>query len=504
MSFFFYFSCYFQRTTSIISKVIIIFYFLVSACFLFVKFIFFDGLEFLAFFEDDFFYYLETSKNFIQYGFPTLDYQTHTNGFHPLWFLILTTIQFISADPFFVTFSVTLLVLLSHIYSFYLLHRIYRIYFNNDNSYYFAIISSSLYLIYLTSGMEIILAIPLVILLILKILDRKGNYLQVTMISSVLFLARIDAFILIFLLIIYFILHDRSIFSKIKYYFPFVLIIIYLIVNLIYFDTILPISGQAKQLKTTLFPVTNPFMSIFNLYLDRIIFALIPFIMSIINIFIINLNKENKLLFHLLNIFPFVFILINSILSGWYMWSWYFYIFLPGIIVFFISFGNLIKMTKAIKFSLISVSFLISLFYIILAFKRDSSDTLYYENAIRVSNFEKSHPGKYAIGDRAGLISYLIDSPVVQLEGLTMDKDYLHNLKTTIQLSDLLEKYNIDYYIASMVKKANNGGWIVEEPYKHHKYVITSKDTLFAEPIIIEDSKGWKFYIFDLNKKYSK
>src|SRR5690606_29689053 len=98
-------------------------------------------------------------------------------------------------------------------------------------------------------------------------------------------------------------------------------------------------------------------------------------------------------------------------------------------------------------------SILIILFYFHNSRKSNISRTLFYENAIQVLDYEKQHPGIYAMGDRAGLISYLIDSPLVHLEGLVMDKNYLNDFKSASNLKEILKKYNVDYYIANMAKK---------------------------------------------------
>jgi hypothetical protein len=48
------------------------------------------GEAILAYFQDDFFYYLQVAKNLAEYGRSTFDGTTLTNGYHPLWLLLLT------------------------------------------------------------------------------------------------------------------------------------------------------------------------------------------------------------------------------------------------------------------------------------------------------------------------------------------------------------------------------------------------------------------------------
>jgi hypothetical protein len=43
-------------------------------------------------FEDDFFYYAEAAKNLVLSGASTFDGVHLTNGYHPLWFLVIVAI----------------------------------------------------------------------------------------------------------------------------------------------------------------------------------------------------------------------------------------------------------------------------------------------------------------------------------------------------------------------------------------------------------------------------
>src|SRR5690606_27714086 len=210
-------------------------------------------------------------------------------------------------------------------------------------------------------------------------------------------------------------------------------------------------------------------------------------------------NKNFRLLFFLINLFPILFSAYNIIFSGWYYWSWYYYIFFPSIVIFFILVVELKLLNNLLKKLLPIAAILIILFYFHLSRKHEPYDTLCYENAINVMKYEKSHLGKYAMGDKAGMVAYLIESPLVQLEGLVMDKNYIYQLKSSANLTELLNKYNVDYYIANNAKKLERG-YFVEEPYKIHKYVHTTVDTLFTQPDLVKDRKDWKMQIFDLRK----
>src|SRR3979411_1498396 len=50
---------------------------------------------YLGLFEDDYFYYATIADNLVRFGQMTYDGVTSTNGFHPLWQILLTLLRFI-------------------------------------------------------------------------------------------------------------------------------------------------------------------------------------------------------------------------------------------------------------------------------------------------------------------------------------------------------------------------------------------------------------------------
>jgi hypothetical protein len=117
-------------------------------------------------------------------------------------------------------------------------------------------------------------------------------------------------------------------------------------------------------------------------------------------------------------------------------------------------------------------------------------------NGFKVKEFEKNHPGTYAMGDRAGIVGYLASSPVVQLEGLVMDKNFLDKLKHSKKLIDLLQSYKVDYYItySNSTKEIGNSAFIVSEPFQSHGFSPKIVDTI-----------SWPVsYRFSIEEKYNK
>jgi hypothetical protein len=73
-----------------------------------------------------------------------------------------------------------------------------------------------------------------------------------------------------------------------------------------------------------------------------------------------------------------------------------------------------------------------------------------YAHAKVLAAFARTHPGRYAMGDRAGLTAYLLDRPVVQLEGLVGDARLLGHIARRDRLERVLNDYRIDYLIVSV------------------------------------------------------
>src|SRR5690606_11972618 len=100
-----------------------------------------------------------------------------------------------------------------------------------------------------------------------------------------------------------------------------------------------------------------------------------------------------------------------------------------------------------------------------------------YVHATELAKFGKEHPGVYAMGDRAGLTAFMLDQPVVQLEGLAADQRMVDNIKTERDLVEVLAAYAVDYLIVSVsVPLARRDDcWIVTQPNRRQSGDNTRK-----------------------------
>ena len=86
-----------------------------------------------------------------------------------------------------------------------------------------------------------------------------------------------------------------------------------------------------------------------------------------------------------------------------------------------------------------------------------------------LDEFAATHPGVYAMGDRAGMFAITTPNPVLQTEGLVMDKAFLAHIRHQDELRSTLEGYGVNYYVAfvftrNKYQQFKNGCFIGLEP----------------------------------------
>jgi hypothetical protein len=123
-----------------------------------------------------------------------------------------------------------------------------------------------------------------------------------------------------------------------------------------------------------------------------------------------------------------------------------------------------------------------------------------YQTAIFVKQFSATHPGIYAMGDRAGMVSYLLPYPLVQTEGLVMDRDFLDLIKRRTPLREVLDKYGVRYYI-SIATKPYTGCYEASEPFEAGPQSPHMLAEFCEQPVTeFTDTDGIKTLIFRLDE----
>jgi hypothetical protein len=99
------------------------------------------------------------------------------------------------------------------------------------------------------------------------------------------------------------------------------------------------------------------------------------------------------------------------------------------------------------------------------AYSRNTGSPGYYVYLVSadIARFSQAHPGVYAMGDAAGMPGYLSAQPLVQLEGLVMDRHFLEQIRGERNLREVLKDYGVRYYV-TIAASPQNGCYVSDEP----------------------------------------
>jgi len=502
---------------------------------------------YLSLFEDDFYYYVLIAKNIAFNGQSTFDSFTQTNGYHPLWLLVTTLIAFLFQgveSPFFIV--VALIACLSSVMSFHLLSKIGK-HTTNDSPYiplFAALITLSINRMN-TTGMEVILTVPLALLwgyFLLKNPNIKNWNAKTAVLfgifSSLVILSRLDTIWLVFsasIVLLYQMKVDKKFYSKTVLWGIVGLtpLLIYLFVNVVTFNSFLPVSGMAKSL-TKLGFVFEIAPLEYSLFKNEGISSKLSSFLIVVGLLIWFLtfkkqNVQSRWIVGVFLLFPYLFLLSNGFRSPWVsLWWWYQY---PNYIGAFFSLCLMlsIPLPTLEKFqdklrtpSLIALASF-GLFYAMYSAFTYNKDvfinsteqlaiiqkTSIYQEAKRMKQFvdSSSLSGRFAMGDRAGLSAFILQKSVFQVEGLVADKALIESIKKEENLSEVLKKYNIDYYIISIgnrLEMPTDSSMKAFEPHFEQAGIYSKKMVgVFTNPIYTSEvgtsPKDSLFtYIFDL------
>ena len=195
-----------------------------------------------------------------------------------------------------------------------------------------------------------------------------------------------------------------------------------------------------------------------------------------------------------------IFFSSNSLRSAWPLWTWHFFFLALSTPFILNDFTKIIKLDKLNYLTnFISLFFLISysyLFYNNLGVKNDhilnvaKEISAYYKN----SEYEK-----FAMGDMAGKVSYLLDKKLIQLEGLVGGKKIIQNIKAENNLCEVLKEFGVDIYLSSKVLK-NENYYYTTEPSQLSNNIKKMIGVFKINPDKIFKSSNIEIYSFNVNK----
>ena len=253
--------------------------------------------------------------------------------------------------------------------------------------------------------------------------------------ASAMVLARLDTALLVISLAIVLVIGERKrwrrlLIHAIGFSIGGFLVPSYLLFNRFIFGTWIPVSGQAKQLRNDFTPTLRPLQSLIELEPRNIVFVFPGIAVTAIGLMLLVLGRPHRLARSVrlvaaaaLLVVPF-FYAIYSMTSDWQLWFWYLYPFALtlgiGGALFAAELGSELR-TNWLRPAATAIVIAFAYLYIGIREANRPPETNYiYMVALDISRFARSHPGTYAMGDRAGTVSYFLN------ERLILDAGHSH------------------------------------------------------------------------------
>ena len=419
-------------------------------------------LPWMVFMQDDFFFYLKVAQNLSAGHGSTVNGLVKTNGYHPLWLLLLTGLSWFTSSPRAILGFLAASVWLAASATFWCSSHLIRL-TGVRRLTAFALAAwvtiYSLRMFYL--GMEVTLAIPLALAVICLVENTafwtrgKLQSFLLGLLISAMILSRLDTIILA-ALILGFMLSRQEVRGLIRRPQASGLIlgclplVVYFAINHFAFGTWMPISGMAKQLKPNFYPSLRTWEGLY-LWVPSFlaIFLPLPIAILLFPLAAKRFTAIQKAVYPAVLAFPLVYLFILSCLSDWSLWGWYMYVFRPSMCISVIVLVTWQPLARLLKNTFVTGLLCLCMFVALVKTPWRLQHQFVYDAAVQIVDFAKTHPGTYAMGDRAGRVIYMLKDPVVQTEGLVMDRTFLDLVRKQTPLRTVLDRYGVRYYIAT-------------------------------------------------------
>ena len=476
-----------------------------------------EHANWMYFEQDDFFYYLKVAQNLAMGHGSTFNGLVITNGYHPLWMLTLAAVIHLSRSVRFIPAFLAFSIWVATVVTFRLTHMLLKrggieSLAASALSAYVAVYAEHVF----CYGMEVTFAIPLMLALLLLVedytwwsaegLNGLHRGLAIGLVAAALVLSRIDTIIFVGLVGLGVWLHPRlrrlvRLPQATGVSLGLLPVAGYFIVNRVFFKVWMPVSGMAKQLKIDHGFTLLAWHSFLSKSLSNLV-NLIPIILALAALPWLwkHLSPGLRTIVPAALFFPFVYITILSWSSDWQLWGWYFYMLRPALVVAFILLASIDRVRTALTWRpLLTVLVLFSLVPIA-SITWDQQQPEIVNAARALQQFSMTHPGVYAMGDRSGAVGYLLSQPVVQTEGLVMDRDYLALIAQQVPLRDVLARYGVSYYIGS-ASPADVGCFEAIEPAQGGMHAPHLRGEFCDQPVADWTFAGVRTVVFDVRRR---
>ncbi|HEX2535804.1 MAG TPA: hypothetical protein VHK69_18810 [Chitinophagaceae bacterium] len=432
-------------------------------------------------FTDDFYYYLKIAKNFHAGKGLTFAEGYVTNGFHPLYQGLMIGLyslsQALQLDALtFIRVVLGGIFLLSNVW----LYRVVQPHGGRGHLLFY--LAAMGYFFIAFYGMESLLIIPLLSYILIRLQEEHPQFGRIALLIVLAYLTRIDSCIISFPLFAFFVIRQYWFRQRAPWRIILYGLMVVVPVALIclgyrqYFGIYFPVSGLAKSAPSIKLFHTATFAAFFMF--SFIYKAIVLFPLLITGVLLV---KRSRTLLWVYLAAVALFYLQNAARSDWRIWEWYLY---PFCILQFLNValfresGTSSDARARVFFKWAPAAMILVYIVFTIDFVYPKKVEALHEAGFRIGAFTRKYPGTYAMGDRAGIVGYVSDQKLIQLEGLVMNKEYLDNLYRTDSLQELLHQYDVRYYISTYARQLNDTTFEVSEPFQSRGYSKRIVDTI--------------------------
>ena len=471
------------------------------------------NLAFLG--QDDFFYYLKVAQNLAAGHGSTFNGRVKTNGYHPLWEMTLVAAVWLTGHAGSLRGFLEVAVFAATMATYWLSASILR---RGGVGRWSAAVVAAYVAVYAMHiyfySMEVTLAVPLMLALLVVVQSAEAwlvagwkGYARaagVGLLISAVVLSRLDTVIFVALLSVGFAVQPelrRRIGSVQVAGIACGLLPLlgYLALNRVVFGLWEPVSAMAKRLK--LEPGFTS-QAVGSLLLHKSPLALLNMLPVVAALLALPwLWRRMRPLDRVVGLgalaFPFVYLTALSWLSDWPLWDWYYYAFRPALCaaVLVLAYSQRVRRVAGSR-PVLAVAGL-CVFVLLARSSWPIGNSSLYDAGLELRRFAATHPGVYAMGDRSGIVSQLLDEPIVQTEGLMMDKAFVETIAQQMPLRLVLAQYGVRYYVGTAMTPFL-GCFEAVEPSQAGPHAPHLRGEFCEPPVAEWENYGVKTMVFDL------
>jgi hypothetical protein len=474
------------------------------------------GVDYWSVPRDDFYYYLKVAQNLAHGRGSTFNGIVATNGYHPLYLLVIAAICRFTNSLDHILTAVWVLATAMTVVVFQFTYRILRCFSPRvpvcaAAACFLAVASLDLF----RDGMEVTLVIPLALGLVLLMVRGEEwtawRCFAASLTAAAMVLARLDSALMVMALAVLLAFSRRARAGltwrrAVAVMAGMMPVAIYLAVNVLHFHSLLPVSGEAKQLRLSHGFNGRAFSSAFDLSVHEHR-HLVPAVLAVAGLLLLPLVMRQKsvsrrvALVAMLSL-PWQQLVSLSFLSDWFIWSWYLYTLnlAACATLCLVLAAAEVRYTRAVVTIVFAATLLVGVAEARqMLITRRSEDLPNVTNGLRLAEFATTHPGTYAMGDLGGAAGYFLPYPMVQTEGLVMDRPFLDVIRRQENLLSVLRQYGVRYYVSSVDFKRDRPCFHAAEPMRAGPSSAHMRAVFCGQPLLEYDVSYWRTRIYDLD-----